>query len=81
VERAGGAPIDRETFWTEIPGSNFYIPADKILNMNIRFPLTDDELTNYITKLLKGVDLGTEITATYDDPKEPPAADSARSGE
>ena len=37
-EGSGGTSVKKDHFWTEIPGSNFYIPADKITNLNVRFP-------------------------------------------
>lgn len=33
---------NKEDFWSEIPGSNFYIPADKITNLNVRFPYANN---------------------------------------
>lgn len=59
--------VDIEQFWRQIPGSNFYIPADKISNLNIHFPsenpLQDQALEAYLTTLLEEADVpGTTIT-------------------
>jgi hypothetical protein len=31
-----------ESFWREIPGYNLYLPRDKVLSVNLRYPLKDD---------------------------------------
>lgn len=87
-EKAGGSySVDREKFWREIPGSNFYIPAEKISNLNVRFPLLDPnldkDLMTYLDELFKNLDLPSGTTATFEDskvsasqePKAPPGND------
>jgi hypothetical protein len=31
-----------ESFWHDIPGANLYIPRDRIVNINLRYPLADE---------------------------------------
>jgi hypothetical protein len=71
---AGGL-VDPDLFWTPIPGANFYIPADKIANINVRFPFNDIELARYIQNYLQQEGLSTDVTVTP--PVDPPAANES----
>ena len=74
-EKAEGGQVDNESFWRKIPGSNFYIPADKITNLNVRFPyVNDSELQDYILELLKPLlkgegDLKTDVSVSVEKTK------------
>jgi hypothetical protein len=70
--KAGGKEVEKEDFWTEIPGSNFYIPADRMTNLNIHFPAEDprkdEQFEEFLQQLLKAADMPEGTTATFDDP-------------
>ena len=61
--------VDKEKFWREIPGSNFYVPADKISNLNVHFPAEDPrkdkQFEDFLEKLLKASDLPPGTTASF----------------
>ncbi|AXC11461.1 hypothetical protein ACPOL_2137 [Acidisarcina polymorpha] len=69
--------ISREDFWTTIPGTNFYVPADQILNLNIRFPFAKESdlqaaVQRELPELLEGsspdaVALDADITIQEED--------------
>ena len=42
-DRIAGLRPNPDDYWADIPGANFYLPADKIANLNIRYeaPLTE----------------------------------------
>jgi hypothetical protein len=57
-DRKSGAAPDPRDYWKEIPGANFYLPADKIANLNIRYEPVPDELLDDVKRLMKQLDLG-----------------------
>jgi len=67
-DRAGGGTVDHDEFWRKIPGSNFYIPAEKISNLNVRFPQLDEDFQAFINQLLSEIDAPSGTTATFDAP-------------
>ena len=64
-----GKEVIREIFWRPIPGSNFYIPADKISNLNVRFPLQSADLSAYLNSLVEELTGQTGFTASYEETK------------
>jgi hypothetical protein len=34
--------ITAEEFWRNVPGANMYVPADKVVNINVRYPLSNE---------------------------------------
>ncbi len=83
--KASGEKIDKEGFWREIPGSNFYIPADRITNLNVHFPtenpLKDKQFEAFLEELLKTLPAGT--TASFDAEKalDDPPENASNAGE
>jgi hypothetical protein len=65
-EKANGAKIKRDEFWRKIPGSNFYVPAGKISNLNVRFPQLAEDFQIFINELLNDLDAPTGTTATFE---------------
>ncbi len=63
--KAGLAPDSRD-YWTEIPGANFYLPAEKIANLNIRYESPDRELLEDVEEWMKDLDPGSTITVTLE---------------
>lgn len=62
----GATAIDKETFWKVIPGANFYIPAEQITNLNLRYPyINNKDLLNYLREALK--DVAENATITVED--------------
>lgn|GEM_PF-1010718 len=68
--KAKSEKVDQGQFWRPIPGSNFYIPADKILNLNVRFPLQDQAMQEFLNQIVKDMDLPEGTTASFE-PGEP----------
>ncbi|MGA8087444.1 MAG: hypothetical protein WCA10_09070 [Terracidiphilus sp.] len=72
--KVSGVKVDKEKFWREIPGSNFYIPADKLSNLNVHFPTEDPrkdkQFDAFLDDLLKALPAGT--TASFDAEAQPP---------
>ncbi|UWZ85270.1 hypothetical protein [Occallatibacter riparius] len=64
--------VDVEKFWRAIPGSNFYIPAENIVNLNVRFPTIDpskdEEFESFLKELLKSSDAPVGTTFSFDSP-------------
>ncbi len=63
-QRQGNVFVQKGIFWTEIPGANFYTPANQITNLNVRFPYRNTlDLQYYLLKALKdnGVDVNVSI--------------------
>jgi len=42
ASKTGDRSTKAEAFWKEIPGENLYLPRDKILSLNLRYPLEDE---------------------------------------
>jgi hypothetical protein len=55
--KAGLKPISAD-YWTAIPGANFYLPADKIANLNIRYEPMPKELLDDVKRLVEKMDVG-----------------------
>ena len=68
-DQANGNAVDSEDFWKEIPGSNFYIPADQISNLNVRFPLLDKDFEAFINNLISNLELPSGTTASFKNAK------------
>lgn len=69
-DKANGAKVNQDAFWRKIPGANFYIPADKISNLNVRFPPHDEDFKVFIKELLSKFDVPSGTTATFEDSKQ-----------
>jgi hypothetical protein len=66
------ASSDKEQFWREIPGANFYIPADKITNLNVHFPYRDiTDLETFLLEALKRDGVEAKISVGFDKPTDP----------
>ncbi len=62
---------DKEQFWREIPGANFYVPADKITNLNVHFPYRNiADLQEFLREALKKGGLDEKISVEFDKPKD-----------
>lgn len=77
--QANAALVNHEEFWRQIPGSNFYIPADKISNLNVRFSQPDQDIEAFLKQVLSEMDVPSGTTVTYEDqtPLPPKAADES----
>ncbi len=68
--KVSGEKIDKDKFWREIPGSNFYIPADKMANLNVHFPAEDPrrdaQFEAFLDRILKEANLPAGTTVTFD---------------
>lgn len=63
--------INPEEFWRGIPGSNFYIPANEITNLNVRFPYAhSSDLERFVRGLLKNVGVNFDISIGQEDAAE-----------
>lgn len=65
--RKAGLNPDPGEYWTEIPGTNFYLPADKIASLNIRYEAPRSELIQDLEELLRGMNLDESVTISFDD--------------
>jgi len=65
-DREAGLKPDPKKYWKAIPGSNFYLPADKIANLNIRYETPESELILDIKRLIKSMDLPKEVTVSLE---------------
>jgi hypothetical protein len=80
--KADNASPDARSFWRELAGGSLYIPASKILNLNVRYPAIEPmpsgtaEVKQVIEELAKmGMKLGPETEHSADEPgeaKKPP---------
>lgn len=60
---------DKEQFWSEIPGANFYIPADKITNLNVRFPYERaSDLQEFLGDVLKRAGIEGNVSVEIEEP-------------
>ena len=60
--------IDPENFWAKIPGANFYIPAKKISNLNVRFPYDDESLQQFLDRYIaENLNLGVATRVSIED--------------
>lgn len=71
---AAGKSPDPESYWARIPGANFYIPAKKIANLNVRFPYDDASLEQFLGQYITDhLDLGvaTKVEISDEDDSVP----------
>jgi hypothetical protein len=66
-DRRAGLRPDSRDYWTEIPGANFYLPGEKIANLNIRYETPPDELVEDVKRFLKSMSLGDSIVSIEND--------------
>lgn len=64
--RKAGLDPDAADYWKEIPGANFYLPAEKIANLNIRYESREPELLLDVKKWMKEIDPGQSIVVTLE---------------
>jgi hypothetical protein len=64
--RKAGLKPDPKEFWREIPGTNFYLPADKIANLNIRYEAPPSELILDLERFLKSMNLSESVTVSFE---------------
>jgi hypothetical protein len=67
-DRKAGLKPDSRKYWKDIPGANFYLPADKIANLNIRYETPESELILDIERLLKSMGLPKGVTVSLENP-------------
>lgn len=65
-DRRAGLKPDAKKYWKDIPGANFYLPADKIANLNIRYETRESELILDVERLLKGMGLPKGLTVSLE---------------
>jgi len=61
-DRKSGMVPDTDGYWKDIPGANFYLPADKIANLNIKYVTAPRELRQDVEDLVESMDLGIPFT-------------------
>ncbi|GAC1429450.1 MAG: hypothetical protein NVSMB62_27150 [Acidobacteriaceae bacterium] len=66
ADRKAGLNPDSSNYWKRIPGANFYLPADKIANLNIRYETPDSELLEDVEEWMKNLDPGSAIKVTFE---------------
>lgn len=65
--------IDREKFWRNIPGANFYVPANQVTNLNLRFPYKNSsDLEEHIRKILRDHGVEGNVSVEFEQPPDPP---------
>jgi hypothetical protein len=62
-DRKAGLKPDSRDYWAKVPGANFYLPGEKLANLNIRYETPPDELIEDVKRLLKSMDLGDSIVS------------------
>ena len=71
-DQEAGLKPQSEKYWKSIPGSNWYIPQSKMLNLNIRYePLphpSADNLKDRIEQILKTLKISGRVTVGDPDP-------------
>jgi len=65
-DRAAGKAAASLDYWKTIPGANFYIPADKIANINIRYETPEPILLNQIQELLNNMNIGSGVSVSLE---------------
>jgi hypothetical protein len=69
--------VKAEKYWREVPSSNLYIPREKVINLNLRYPRLEPQPTEAETAVTateelskEGIDLRVEISreSPSDDP-------------
>lgn len=65
-DRKAGLDPDPREYWAEIPGANFYLPAEKIANLNIRYEIPRKEMIRDVEEWMKSMDLGESITVSLE---------------
>lgn len=70
-DRKAGLKPDAEKYWKEIPGANFYLPAEKIANLNIRYETPQRELIQDIERFVKSMNLGESVTVSLESSDRP----------
>lgn len=65
-DRKAGLDPDPADYWADIPGANFYLPADKIANLNIRYEEPMGELVKDVEDWMRELDPETTITVTLE---------------
>ena len=63
--KAGLKPTPKD-YWKEIPGANFYLPAEKIANLNIRYNAPQKELRQDLERWLESLNLGESVTISLE---------------
>lgn len=64
--------IDREQFWRRIPGANFYIPANQVTNLNLRFPYEkSSDLTEHLLNFLKELGIKGNVSVESEQSPDP----------
>jgi len=65
-DRKAGLKPSPTDYWKDIPGANFYLPAEKIANLNIRYEPPQRELLQDVEELMKSMALSDSITVSLD---------------
>jgi hypothetical protein len=67
-DRKTGTQSDVGDYWKDIPGAKFYLPADKIANLNIRYEtasgelIEDRDLIQDVDEVVRSLNLGIPFT-------------------
>lgn len=85
-DRKAGLHPNPDAYWAEIPGANFYLPAEKIANLNIRYEAPLDELVKDVEQWVRSLSPGSSIVVTLEPAEdtesgaasEPPGSGSSR---
>jgi len=67
-DRKAGLGPDPKKYRRDIPGANFYLPADKIATLNIRYETLQTELIQDVERLLKSINLPESVTVSLENP-------------
>jgi hypothetical protein len=65
-DRKAGLKPDPKDYWKDIPGTKFYLPAERISNLNIRYEIPQRELLQDVERLVKRMNLGKSITVSLE---------------
>jgi hypothetical protein len=71
ADRDARRDVDARDYWKEIPGANFYLPSDKIANLNIRYETPKREIIQDVEKLLKTMAMGKSVTISLEKADSP----------
>jgi hypothetical protein len=63
-----GATTEAKTFWKEIPGQALYIPREKILSINLRYPVEPIEDAENATRELRDSGIRLKVEIDVDQP-------------
>lgn len=72
TDRQAGRLLQESEYWEAIPGANFYIPADKIANLNIRYEVPSPALVADLQEFINSLKLGDDVTVSLE-PENPAA--------